>query len=71
MAKKTWNDLTSRQKASIVASIAVQLGLLGAALIDIRHRSQEQIRGKKWVWTVASFINYVGPISYCLFGRKR
>lgn len=71
MAKKTWSNLTYRQKASIIASIALQLGLLGAALNDLRRRPQEQIRGKKWAWTVASLINYVGPISYFLFGRKR
>jgi hypothetical protein len=31
----------------------------------------EEIRGSKRVWTAIFFINFVGPVSYFLFGRKR
>ena len=40
------------------------------ALADIRRRPAAEIRGNKWIWTGVSFINFVGPISYFLFGRK-
>jgi len=49
----------------------VQIGLLAAALTDIYRRPQEEIRGNKWLWMAAAFVNFVGPISYFLFGRKR
>ena len=70
MAKK-WKDLSPRQKRGIVLGGTVQIGLLLAALLDIYRRDEEQIRGNKWLWTLAAFVNYVGPISYFLFGRKR
>jgi hypothetical protein len=69
--KKRWEDLSGVQKGAIVLSGLVQLGLLAAALVDIYRRPSEEIRGGKRLWTVAAFINYVGPISYLLFGRKR
>jgi hypothetical protein len=70
MAKKQWRDLTDLQKAAIVLSSALQVGLLAAALVDIYRRPQEEIRGSKPWWTTVSFVNFVGPVSYFLFGRK-
>jgi hypothetical protein len=45
--------------------------LLIAALRDIRRRSEEEINGSKRMWTAIALINYVGPIAYFIFGRKR
>ncbi len=59
------------QKGAIALSGVVQLGLLAAALVDIYRRPVEEIRGGKRLWTLAAFINYAGPISYFLFGRRR
>ena len=69
--KKRWEDLTALQKGGIVLSSAAQIGLLIAALVDIYQRPQKEIRGRKWWWTAASFVNFVGPVSYFLFERKR
>ena len=69
--KKRWEDLTALQKGGIVLSSAVQIGLLIAALTDIYRRPQNEIRGRKWWWTAASFVDFVGPVSYFLFGRNR
>ncbi|HKH36699.1 MAG TPA: PLD nuclease N-terminal domain-containing protein [Rubrobacter sp.] len=71
MARKKWSDLSAGQKRGIALSGAVQIGLLIAALIDIHRRPVKQIRGSKWAWTVVSFINFVGPVSYFAFGRRR
>lgn len=71
MASKRWSELSDRQKRGIILSSTVQIGLLLAALVDIRRRPAEEIRGNKWVWTAASFVNFIGPISYFVFGRKR
>jgi phospholipase D-like protein len=59
------------QKGAIVLTGAVQLGLLAAALEHIYRRPAGEIRGGKRLWVAAAFINYVGPISYFLFGRRR
>jgi hypothetical protein len=71
MSKKRWNELSGVQKGAIVLTGAVQLGLLAAALVDIYRRPAGEIRGRKRLWVAAAFINYVGPISYFLFGHKR
>jgi hypothetical protein len=49
----------------------VQVALLITALVDIWRRPQEEIRGSKLLWTAVSFVNFVGPVSYLLFGRRR
>ena len=71
MAKKEWKDLSARQKRGIVLSGTVQFALMAAALLDIYRRPEEEIRGNKVLWALASFVNFVGPISYFLFGRRR
>ena len=71
MPKKRWDELSGVQKGAIVLTGAVQLGLLAAALVDIYRRADGEIRGWKRLWVAAAFVNYVGPISYFLFGRKR
>ena len=71
MPKKSWSDLSDAQKGAVVISGATQLGLMAAALVDIYRRPADEIRGNKKLWTAAAFVNFVGPISYFVFGRKR
>jgi hypothetical protein len=71
VSNKGWSDLSSSQKGAVVLSGVVQLGLLAAALADIYRRPAGEIRGRKRLWVAAAFVNYLGPISYFLFGRKR
>jgi hypothetical protein len=71
VSNKRWGDLSSTQRKAVVLSGVVQLGLLAAALADIYRRPAEEIRGDKRLWAAAAFVNFVGPISYFLFGRRR
>ena len=71
MPNKRWGDLSSTQRKAVVLSGVVQLGLLAAALADIYRRPAEEIRGDKRLWAVVAFVNFVGPVSYFLFGRRR
>ena len=71
MAKKEWNDLSTGQKRGLVLSGTLQFVLLMAALVDIYRRPKDGIRGGKILWTLASFVNFIGPASYFVFGRKR
>jgi hypothetical protein len=54
-SNKRWSDLTARQKAPLVVQEIVQRTLLVAALTDIHRRPTEEIKGSKWVWSVAAF----------------
>ena len=71
MPKKRWSDLSAAQKGAVVISGATQLGLMAATLVDIYRRPADEIRGNKKLWTAAAFVNFIGPISYFVFGRKR
>jgi Phospholipase_D-nuclease N-terminal len=69
--KKRWSDLSREKRAGIAGVGVVQVGLLIAALVDIVRRPADQIKGSKPLWAAASFINFVGPLAYFRFGRKR
>lgn len=71
MAGKKWSELSNRQKTAVLVAGSVQVSLLLAALVDIYRRPAEEVRGSKWMWTAVSFVNFVGPISYFAFGRRR
>ena len=70
-AKKRWRELSPGQRRGIIAAGIVQNSLLVAALVDIRRRPAKKVRGDKRVWAAASFISWIGPISYFTYGRKR
>ncbi|HXV94099.1 MAG TPA: PLD nuclease N-terminal domain-containing protein [Pseudonocardia sp.] len=54
-----------------MAASAVQLGLLAAALTDLRRRDPAGVRGPRWAWALACGVNVVGPLAYLLLGRRR
>ena len=68
---KRWQDLALWQKIAVMILGTAQIMLLGAALWDLRQRSPQEINGTKELWTVVSFFNFIGPVSYFLFGIKR
>ena len=41
------------------------------ALIDIKRRPAEEIRGPKAMWRAAMAVNLIGPVSYFVVGRRR
>jgi invasion protein IalB len=69
--KKSWRDLSRRQQLSVLAYAAGQLTLLAAALTDLKKRPAGQVKGSKGAWAAACFVNYLGPLAYFLFGRKK
>ena len=69
--RKRWADLTPPQKAGVVALGTVQVVLLAVAATDLVHRPPEQIRGPKWAWAPALAVNFVGPVTYLVCGRRR
>ncbi|QIN84730.1 hypothetical protein GBA63_20305 [Rubrobacter tropicus] len=71
MAKTRWSELSDREKTAVLTVGSVQISLLLTALADIYRRPAGEIRGNKWAWVAVSFVNFIGPISYFTFGRKR
>jgi hypothetical protein len=69
--KRRWSDLSGPQKAGVITAGAIQLTLQAAALVDLRRRPADRIKGSKAAWAAASFVNTLGPIAYFAFGRRR
>jgi hypothetical protein len=72
-AQRRWNDLSPRTRKLIIVAAVADSILKGAALIDIKGRPANQIRGPKWLWApVVVVVNSAGvvPISYFVFGRR-
>jgi hypothetical protein len=67
--RKRWSELSTRQRTSIMVAGVLQM-LLAAALLDLRRRPGEQVRGSKKLWAAATFVNFVGPLAYFAFGRR-
>lgn len=69
--KQRFRDLPAGRQRLIAAAAVMQFSLLAAALIDIWRRPADQIRGPKRLWAGLSFLNFVGPVSYFVFGRRK
>jgi Phospholipase_D-nuclease N-terminal len=70
-AKKNWSDLTPGQRAGTIITGVVQLVLASAAWTDLARRPRAQVKGPKGLWAVVIAVNWVGPIAYFVFGRRR
>jgi len=70
-SKKRWGQLSQRERRAVVGGGVVQLILLAGALADLRRRRPQEINGPKRLWMAISLVNFVGPIAYFAFGRKR
>jgi hypothetical protein len=53
----------------VVVAIAVWAVVTPFMWRDLRNRPAEQVRGKKWIWWLAS-TNLSGSAAYYLFGRR-
>ncbi|MGR2752495.1 PLD nuclease N-terminal domain-containing protein [Agromyces arachidis] len=71
MAKaKQWSDLSTGQRVRGIVGGVIQLALASVAWTDLARRPAEDVNGRKWVWAIVIAVNFVGPISYLLFGRR-
>jgi hypothetical protein len=68
--RKRWSELSPRQRSSIMVAGVIQVFLAAAALLDLRRRPSDQVRGSKKLWAAAAFVNFVGPLAYFVFGRR-
>ena len=70
-AQRKWAKLSDRQRTMLLAAAGAELALKIAALIDIKRRPADRIRGPKALWRAAMAVNLLGPVSYFAVGRKR
>lgn len=71
MRIKRWSELNDTQKTIGLTLVSVQISLFMTALVDIRYRPPDEINGSKRLWTALAFINFIGPIAYFVWERKR
>jgi hypothetical protein len=74
MARRRWSDLSERNRRLVVVSGAAEAVLKIAALVDLRRRPADEVKGSKKMWALAIvLVNAVGvvPIAYFLVGRRR
>jgi hypothetical protein len=74
MPTRRWSDLSERTRRLLITAVVADSALRVAALIDIKRRPANQVRGRKRVWAAAvALISSAGvlPISYFVFGRRR
>jgi hypothetical protein len=73
-ARGQWSDLSQRTRRLVIAGAVAEAILKVAALVDIKRRPANQIRGSKRLWaTVVTVVSSAGvvPISYFVFGRRQ
>ena len=70
-ASKHWKGLSLAMKGGAAARGIFNLVLMIWTVRDIRRRRDNEINGRRKIWTLAAFAPPVGPIAYLLFGRKR
>ncbi|MGD7001255.1 PLD nuclease N-terminal domain-containing protein [Corynebacterium halotolerans] len=60
-------------KGEVVLAAAVALEVAGkvATWISLARRGRDEVRGPKWLWRLATGVNFFGPAAYWLFGRKK
>lgn len=69
--KQRWSDLSPARRRAIVVLGVAQVSFQLAALLDLRRRPANQVRGPKRAWVAASFVNWLGPLAYFACGRPR
>lgn len=68
--RRRWQDLSLRQRRSLVIGGLAELIFTVLALWDLRERPAAQVKGPKLFWALFAFVQPVGPLVYLLFGRR-
>ena len=68
--KRRWQDLSKGQQRALGLGALVQFALFAFALVDLIRRPSEKVRGRKLAWVPVLFVNFIGPVTYLVAGRK-
>jgi hypothetical protein len=69
--RRSWSELTSRQRAGVVLVGLAEVVLTTAAARDLLHRGSGEVRGPRWAWGLALLVQPVGPLAYLVVGTRR
>lgn len=70
MTRRKFSDLSPRQQTALLTAISVQLSLAVSAWVDLLKRPASQVNGSKAKWAAIIAVNFVGPITYFVRGRR-
>ena len=71
MKKPQWKDMTPGQQTATLVAGSVQLSLAATAWTDLARTPAERVNGPKGVWAAVIGVNFIGPIAYFIWGRRR
>ncbi|HKS46916.1 MAG TPA: PLDc N-terminal domain-containing protein [Amycolatopsis sp.] len=71
MAGKRWSELGPRARGLVAVASVAQVTLAATAWWDLAHRPASAVRGPKKAWAFAIAVNFIGPVAYLCYGRKR
>jgi hypothetical protein len=71
MAAPKWSELSPKQRALLLVAASVQVSLAVSAWADLADRPASEINGSKGRWAAIIAVNFVGPLTYFRWGRKR
>lgn len=71
MKKTQGKDLSPNTRKFLTVGGITQLLLFAASNRDLSRRSASEVRGRKGMWRILTLVNFVGPISYFMFGRRK
>jgi len=63
--------MNSRQRAWLLVAASVQLSLAATAWVNLAKRPAAEVSGPKAMWAAVIAVNFVGPLAYFAFGRRR
>ncbi|MET1043516.1 MAG: PLD nuclease N-terminal domain-containing protein [Microbacteriaceae bacterium] len=69
--KMRWDEMSSSQQTGVLVTGSIQLALAATAWIDLAKRPSDQVNGPKALWAAIIAINFVGPIAWFIWGRRR
>ena len=72
MTTKKWGDLSPRVRRMLLVAGSIEGLLKVVALVDLKRRPAERVRGSKRAWGLAiTFVNSFGAVPLAYFARGR
>jgi hypothetical protein len=71
MIMKSWAELSPGQRTAVLVVGSIQLSLAATAWTDLARRPAWKVNGRKGVWAAVIAINWIGPLAYFRWGRRR
>lgn len=70
-SKNRWAELSTAQRALVLALASVQVSMSAAAWTALAQRPASEVNGGKGRWAALIAINFIGPTLYFTRGVRR